>query len=151
MSSSSASGMYHDLPLALQGLKVLSHTHTHTHTHILNWSTLSKNYLSWSILISISILSKQFLKTITSEIEIILLSVIDSYIYGSFSWKSWHRGYKFRVNFLMLLFGNESLTSVVYIKIRHKMPGWQELGYLCIMIHHRSVSCVLQKTPEMHE
>ena len=27
------------------------------------------------------------------------------------------------VNFLMLLFGNESLTALVYINIRHKLTG----------------------------
>ena len=30
--------------------------------------------------------------------------------------------------FFMLLFGNESLTALMYINIRHKLTGWQELG-----------------------
>ena len=46
-------------------------------------------------------------------------------IYGSFSWKlvkTVTKRVKIQsVNFLMLLFGNESLTSLVYINIRHKM------------------------------
>ena len=41
--------------------------------------------------------------------------------YGSFSWNR-------SVNFLMLFFGNESLTSLEYINIRNKLTGWQELG-----------------------
>ena len=37
--------------------------------------------------------------------------------------------------FLILLFGNERLTSFVYINIKHKLTGWQEL------VHYvRSVS-----------
>ena len=42
--------------------------------------------------------------------------------------RSQHKGLVVRVkiqsvNLLMLLFGNESLTSLVYINIRHKMAG----------------------------
>ena len=45
-------------------------------------------------------------------------------VYGSFSWKL----VKIEsVNFLILLFGNESLTSLEYINIRHKLTRWQEL------------------------
>ena len=53
--------------------------------------------------------------------------------------------------FFMLLFGNKSLISLVYINIRHKLTWWQELGYLCIMLCHRLASRTLQKTPEIHE
>ena len=42
--------------------------------------------------------------------------------------KLWQRVKIQSVNFLMLLFGNESLTSLVFINIRHKLTGWQELG-----------------------
>ena len=40
------------------------------------------------------------------------------------------------VNFFMLLFGNESLTSFAFINIRHKLTGWQEPGNcsLCYVI-----------------
>ena len=39
------------------------------------------------------------------------------------------------MNFLMLLFGNESLTSLAYITIRNKLTGWQELNCaLCYVI-----------------
>ena len=53
--------------------------------------------------------------------------------------------------FFNVLIWNESLPSLVYINIRHKLTGWQELGYLCIMLPHKSLSGMLQKTPEMHE
>ena len=50
-----------------------------------------------------------------------------SNIYGSFSLKLdkivTQRVKIQSVNFLMLLFGNESLTSLVYINIRHKLTG----------------------------
>ena len=51
----------------------------------------------------------------------------------------------------MLLFGNESLTSLAGINIRHKLTGWQELGYLCYMLRHKTASCMLPKTPEMQQ
>ena len=38
----------------------------------------------------------------------------------------------------------------LYINIKHKLTGWQELGFLCFILHHQSVSHMLQKTPEMH-
>ena len=35
------------------------------------------------------------------------------------------------VNFFMLLFGNENLTSLVYINIRHKLTGtWLIVHYV---------------------
>ena len=54
-------------------------------------------------------------------------------IHWSFSWKLvrtvTQRVTIQSVNFLMLLFGNERLTSLVYINIRHKLTWWQpELG-----------------------
>ena len=58
-----------------------------------------------------------------------------AFTYGSFSWKLVENcdieGKILKIqnmNFLMLLFGNESLTSLVYKNIRHKLTGWQELG-----------------------
>ena len=49
----------------------------------------------------------------------------------------------------MLLFGNESLTSLVDINIRRKLTCRQELDYLCTMLRHQTVSSMLQKTTEM--
>ena len=51
----------------------------------------------------------------------------------------------------MLLFGNESLTSLVDINIRRKLTWRQELDYLCTMLRHQTVSCMLQNTTEMQE
>ena len=68
------------------------------------------------------------------EGDIVKCSWLDCvmFIYGSFSWKLvkivTYRVKIQSVNFLMLLFGNESLTSLVLINIRHKLTGWQELG-----------------------
>ena len=59
---------------------------------------------------------------------------------GSFSWKLVKTVTQMvKIHFLnffyMLLFGYESLTSLVYINIKHKLTGWQEL------VHYvRSVS-----------
>ena len=59
---------------------------------------------------------------------------------GSFSWKLVKTvTQRVKIHFLkffyMLLFGYESLTSLVYINIKHKLTGWQEL------VHYvRSVS-----------
>ena len=52
------------------------------------------------------------------------------------------------VKFLMLLFGTESLTSLVYRNIKHKLTVTETW---LVILRHQPVSPVLQKTPEMHQ
>ena len=70
----------------------------------------------------------------TQELFQLLLAIMVQWLYvgHSISWKLVKIvAYRVKIQsviFLMLLLGNESLTSLVFINIRHKLKGWQKLG-----------------------